>query len=144
ADPVGERQEFLRPARRARSGGGQLMTDAAWWAGEPGAVPEKRFSGVTRRSVYVPMSDGTRVSLDVYLPEGLPEGERVPTVLIPTPYFKSMEFRRPSFEKIVGKLALVGAAEFAAEITKYGYANVVMELRGAGASLGRKLSNLMP
>jgi putative CocE/NonD family hydrolase len=113
-------------------------TDAAWWAGRPEATPEKRFSGCVRRSLHVPARDGTRLAIDVYLPEGLPPGERVPTILVPTPYFRSMEFRSPLFEKIVAKLSIVGGAEFAGEITRYGYANVVMELRGAGASFGRK------
>jgi putative CocE/NonD family hydrolase len=117
-------------------------SDAHWWAGRPDATPEKRFSGCVRRSLHVPARDGTRLAIDVYLPEGLPPGERVPTILVPTPYFRSMEFRRPVFEKIVAKLSIVGGAEFAGEITRYGYANVVMELRGAGASFGTKTASM--
>ncbi len=49
-----------------------------------------------------------------------------------------MEFRAPLFEKVAAKLSVVGGAEFAGQIAAYGYANVVMELRGAGASFGRK------
>ena len=104
----------------------------------PAQRPETRFAGATRTSVYVPMRDGTRIALDVYLPTGLREGERVPTVLVQTPYFRSMEFRRPAFERIVRKLSLVGGAEFAEEICRFGYANVVMDLRGSGASFGTK------
>jgi putative CocE/NonD family hydrolase len=116
-------------------------TDAAWWAGQPEATPEKRFSGYTRRSLHVPTRDGTRIAVDVYLPAGLPQHEQVPTILVPTPYFRSMQFRHPLFEKLVAKLSIVGGAEFAGEITQYGYANVVMEVRGAGASFGTKTAS---
>jgi len=95
-------------------------TDAAWWAGQPEATPAKRFSGCTRRSLHVPTRDGTRIAVDVYLPAGLPQHERVPTILVPTPYFRSMQFRHPLFEKLVAKLSIVGGAEFAGEITQYG------------------------
>lgn len=113
-------------------------TDRQWWAGVAAATPQKRFAGCTRRSVYVTVRDGTRLAVDVYLPAGLPPGERVPTILVPTPYFRSMEFRARVFERIVAKLSVVGGAEFAGQIAAYGYANVVMELRGAGASFGQK------
>jgi len=119
-------------------------TDAAWWKGNTQATPQKRFTGMVREAHYVTTTDGTRLAVDVYLPEGLPPGERVPTVLIPTPYFRSMEFRRPAFERIVRKLSMIGAAEFAEQITAYGYANVVLDIRGTGASFGRKLSIMMP
>jgi predicted acyl esterase len=95
-------------------------TDRAWWADESASAPATRFSGATRRSQYVTMHDGTRIALDIYLPNDLPEGERVPTILVQTPYFRSMEFRSPVFERIVRKLSIVGGAEFADEICRYG------------------------
>jgi putative CocE/NonD family hydrolase len=88
--------------------------------------------------------DGTKVAIDVYLPAGLEPGERVPTVLIQTPYFRSLQFRLASLEKLVRRISLVGAAEFAEELARFGYANVCMDLRGAGASYGHKASLLMP
>jgi hypothetical protein len=36
------------------------------------------------QTLYVPMRDGVRIALDVVLPEGLPDGSRVPTILTMT------------------------------------------------------------
>ena len=43
------------------------------------------------RSVYVPMRDEVRIALDVVLPEDLPQGERVPTILTVTRYWRSWQ-----------------------------------------------------
>ena len=119
-------------------------TDVAWWTGELGSSPLMRFPAAVRSSRYVTARDGVRIAVDVYLPEGLPADERVPAILTQTPYFRSMQYRTPLFEKIVRKLSMVGQAEFAEAICRYGYANVNMDLRGAGASFGKKLSIGMP
>jgi uncharacterized protein len=116
----------------------QSITDAAWWAGDQRRTPQKRFGGMRRNSYLVPMSDGTRIAAHVFLPEGLRADVRLPTVMSITPYFSVMEYRHPLAEKIVGKLAIVGGAEFAAAITSYGYANVLVDARGSGASFGQK------
>lgn len=118
------------------------MSDAAWWAQQPGGAPVRRFSGTTVRSEYVTMHDGTRIAVDVYLPRGLPPTERVPAILIQTPYFSSIEFRSAFAERLASKLANMGAGEYAADIAQYGYANVLMDLRGSGASFGRKVAPL--
>jgi len=119
-------------------------SDGAWWTTEPRSAPPKRFAATVRSSTYVAARDGTRIAVDLYRPEGLPAGERVPTILTQTPYFRSMEFRAPVFEKVVKKLSIVGQAEFAETICRYGYANVNMDLRGSGASFGTKKSVGMP
>ena len=120
-------------------------TDVAWWADRPQDRPPRLFEGSVRSGEYVTTRDGTRIAVDVHLPRDLPPGTRVPTVMSPTPYLRSIEFRTKAFERLAGKLGVVGnSAEFADEITAYGYAYVVMELRGAGASFGQKKSNGMP
>jgi uncharacterized protein len=42
-------------------------------------------------SLHIPMRDGVRIALDVLLPSGLAEGERVPTVLTMTRYWRGWE-----------------------------------------------------
>ena len=74
-------------------GKGVRSSDAAWWAEQPGAAPRKQFEGSERSGVHVTMADGTRIAVDVHLPRGLPAGTKVPTVLSPTPYLRSIEFR---------------------------------------------------
>ena len=43
------------------------------------------------RSVYVPMRDGVRIALEIVLPDGIPEGTRLPTILSMTRYWRAEE-----------------------------------------------------
>lgn len=74
------------------------------------------------RSVYVPMRDGIRIALDVVLPEGVPDGARLPTILVMTRYWRSGEGE--------------GANAFQEFFTRHGYAVVWGDSRGTGASFG--------
>lgn len=118
------------------------ITDAPWWAGTD-AAPRERFSGSNRSSRYVAVADGTKIAIDLFLPRGLPPGERVPALITQTPYLRAVEFRSRFAERVATKLAFLGTSDFAEECVKYGYAFVLMDLRGAGASFGRKKANLM-
>ena len=74
------------------------------------------------RSLYVPMRDGVRIALDVVLPEGLADGEHVPTILTMTRYWRSWEGDGPnSLQRF---------------FTAHGYAVVWGDSRGTGASFG--------
>ena len=120
-------------------------SDAAWWSsGPPEHRPTQRYEGSVRTAQYLEMPDGTRIAIDLFLPQGLGEDERIPTLLTITPYFRAMEFRWSGFEKLIRKLIPLGAAEAADELARYGYASVLMDIRGAGASYGRKSSMMMP
>ena len=122
----------------------QPITDAAWWRDDPEREPSPTFSGTTRTSLYVAAQDGTRIAVHLHLPPGLPEGERVPTVLIMTPYFSEMEFRHPAALSLVKRLGMIGGMEWAEAFNRYGYACALMDQRGAGTSFGVKRSLLMP
>lgn len=74
------------------------------------------------RSLYVPMRDGVRIALDVVLPEGLADGERVPTILTMTRYWRSWEGDGPN--------------DLQRFLTSHGYAVVWGDSRGTGASFG--------
>jgi putative CocE/NonD family hydrolase len=67
----------------------------------------------------------------------------VPTLITQTPYLRAVEFRGRWAERVATKLAFLGTSDFAEECVRYGYAFVLMDLRGAGASYGHKTSNLM-
>jgi putative CocE/NonD family hydrolase len=90
------------------------------------------------RSVYVAMADGCRLAVDVILPDG-DAGTRRPTILILTPY--------------VRRFALAGGSniEPSPNTGKYrdmfvprGYALVVVDARGTGASFGTRDSFRSP
>ena len=90
--------------------------------GACGETFEGSFGTSPIRSVHVPMRDGVRIALDVILPEGLAEGERVPTILTMTRYWRSWEFDEPS--------------DLQRFFTSHGYAVVWGDSRGTGASFG--------
>jgi putative CocE/NonD family hydrolase len=82
------------------------------------------------QSLYVPMRDGTRLAVDVVLPEGLATGARVPAVLQFTRYWRAYRWapgQRPP--------ATSGFSEQRAFLER-GYARVNIDARGSGASFG--------
>lgn len=74
------------------------------------------------RSLYVTMRDSVRIAIDIVLPEGLADGERVPTILTMTRYWRATEGAGPNMIQ-----------QFFAS---HGYAVVWGDSRGTGASFG--------
>ena len=54
-------------------------------------VPD--YGVATTRALYIPMRDGVKIALDVLLPARLTEGERIPTILLQTRYWRAFEFQ---------------------------------------------------
>ena len=73
------------------------ITDAAWWKGDPRKTPPQRSTGMRRNSYLVPMADGTRLAAHVFLPDGVPDGERLPTVMSITPCSKAAVIGAPGW-----------------------------------------------
>lgn len=94
----------------------------AYQFGSCGKTVEGPYEVGPVRSLYVPMRDGVRIALDVVLPEGIPEGTQIPTILTMTRYWRSWEGDGPNFRQ-----------EFFAS---QGYAVVWGDSRGTGASFG--------
>src|ERR1700757_3598415 len=51
------------------------------------ALPSNPDSGIKRRSVYVPVADGTRLAVDIFLPRSLAPTARIPTLYTATRYW---------------------------------------------------------
>ncbi|MFF2122243.1 CocE/NonD family hydrolase [Kitasatospora sp. NPDC058184] len=84
------------------------------------------------RSRYVTMPDGVRLAVDVYLPEGTRAGADLPTVLVTQRYWRArVKAGQPG-----------GTSGEAERWTARGYAYVVADLRGTGASFGTLTSEL--
>ena len=97
------------------------------------APPAARFKHVRTTSVYLPMPDGVQIAVDVLLPADLPSGERLPAVLIMARYWRSMELRMPS----PPQKAPIGPCESLPDyLIRRGFAVIVMDVRGSGASTG--------
>ena len=60
-------------------------------AAVPLPMPEAKYEVSVRRSIMVPMRDGLELSTDLYFPDGA--GEKLPVVLLRTPYDKNEYWR---------------------------------------------------
>ena len=91
------------------------------------------------QSLYITARDGTRIAVDVYLPvlePGIPESERRhPTALQTTRYHRSEETQRTNPELSTIMLE-------AKRWTDNGYAFVMVDARGTGASFGTRTGEL--
>ena len=84
-------------------------------------------------SLYVKMQDGARIAIDLYLPKSRPSDERLPTILRATRYWRGYELGT------VGRAFQLFGMTFdddAADWIRAGYALVVVDVRGSGASSG--------
>src|SRR5512134_361161 len=89
------------------------------------------------RSCYVTMRDGCRLALDAYVPQA--KGiARFPAIVILTPYYRRFKLARP------GADPSPNAAKYRDFFVPRGYALVVVDVRGTGASFGTRDSFRSP
>jgi putative CocE/NonD family hydrolase len=101
-----------------------------------GRPPEFRIGEPT--SVYVTMPDGCRLAVDVQLPDG-DSGKSWPTVLILTPYIRRFRMAAGSNSE-----ASPNTFRYRDMFVPRGYALVVVDARGTGASFGTRDSFRSP
>lgn len=89
-------------------------------------VPDKPLS------VYVAMEDGCRLATDIYVPDG-DFTKSYPTILIFTPYYRRFERKQGSNIE-----ASPNSAAYRDLFVARGYAVVVTDVRGTGASFGSR------
>jgi hypothetical protein len=112
------------------------------WRVQPSAYLATRpgeDSAVAPSSVYVTMRDGVRLAADVYLPPNA--GDKVPAILILTPYYR--RFALPPGAP-PGTEAAPGLARWRDLFVRRGYALVAVDVRGTGASFGTRDSFRSP
>ncbi len=88
------------------------------------------YGTLTRSSEYVTMNDGVKLAATVYLPSGGPPAESFPVIFSYTAYHR--EVINPETGEII-KAYREGVVEF---FTSHGYAMVMADKRGTGASFG--------
>lgn len=98
------------------------------------------------QALHVVMRDGTRIAVDVWLPEALAAGERVPVILQMTRYGRA---RQVGFlQRAAIGLNLVEAEDPAeqsvAVFNRAGFAVVKVDARGTGASFGSRRTEFTP
>lgn len=95
------------------------------------------YRGLVLQTQYLEMRDGVQLAANLYLPKGLEEGKQIPTILYLTRYHRAFEAARgiawlnPYFYSTVGK-------EEVQFFTSKGYAMLVVDVRGTGASTGER------
>lgn len=92
-----------------------------------------RYKHVVTTSHYLTMRDGVKIAMDVVLPKHLPQDEKLPTLMVMARYWRSMQLRIPS----PPNKAPIGPREPIADwLVARGFALVMVDIRGAGASHG--------
>jgi len=97
-------------------------------------------------SHYLTMRDGVKIAVDLYLPEGLRQGEKIPSILHQTRYFRSIELRWP-LRLFLGRKPYDHTTLYADRREKFvtsGYAWIDVDVRGSGASFGGRICPWSP
>jgi putative CocE/NonD family hydrolase len=100
------------------------------------AAPAPRYSGIRTSSCYVPMRDGVELAVEVILPGDLEAGARVPALLSQTRYWRAKEMRAPFKWFLTPEVLEPDDRDFKRFFTSRGYALVLLDVRGTGASFG--------
>ncbi len=79
------------------------------------------------QSIYITMSDGVRIAVDIALPLEVQKGGKVPTMIRATRYWRATEIKQPQ-----ARYPLIEG------VTQMGYAVVSIDVRGTGASFGSR------
>jgi putative CocE/NonD family hydrolase len=101
--------------------------------------PKTTNKGYKQTSQYVQLEDGTKLAVEVYLPDSIKVGEKVPTILELTRYWRVIEPKFP-YNKLYSK----PMSPYRLEFLKHGYAWIVVDSRGAGSSFGDRPWDLSP
>ena len=89
-----------------------------------------QYKGSTEQTLYIPMRDGTRLAVDLYLPRGLAPETKIPALFAATRYWRAQQLKAP----FAWFLSLPDSARNF--FTAFGYAILRIDMRGTGASEG--------
>ena len=126
----------LLAAALACAPAGSDLSTADDGAGFGAYTREATYDGANRYSVYVPMADGVRVSVDYFIPTagGAEASEPLPTILHYTRYTRAFLIEDENGEP---QLSATGETDPVLQhMLHRGYTVVVADARGTGASFG--------
>lgn len=122
-------QDDVAPGATTGADGAMPRTPVAAWLGN---LSEPRFDAIVASLHRFAAADGTALSLTLHLPDGLAEGERIPTLLQLTPY-QPLTARRSS--PATGTDATAAQGSWGQFVLR-GAAYVEFDARGTGGSEG--------
>ncbi len=124
-----------RPARqgsqRPRLAALHLWLLPALLVGASACGPAPSSDLPRNQALYVTMRDGVKIAVDVWLPAGLRHGDKIPTVMRSTRYWRALDYSNGDIED---DRNYAEAERFNAA----GYALVLVDARGSGASFGSR------
>jgi putative CocE/NonD family hydrolase len=101
------------------------------------------YRGFDYHSEYLEMRDGIKLAADICLPKKLEKNKKIPTVLFLTRYVRSFETKFP-FSLLAKTLFGQITKKEIDFFTSYGYAVVIIDVRGTGASYGTRHMEFSP
>jgi putative CocE/NonD family hydrolase len=110
--------------------------DRAWY--DTTAVARPAPVQWTRRSLHIPMRDGVKIAADIYLPGVGGSIPPMPTILHQTRYRRGLQLKDSTREANAGPP--FGLMPF----LQSGYAVVITDVRGTGASFGSRTTEFSP
>ena len=103
---------------------------------------EAIYKGFDYSSLYLTMRDSVQLAMDVFLPKKIKE-QKVPTIIYLTRYVRSLRAKIP-FKWLKHPVLAVVPEEEIKFFTSYGYACIIVDVRGSGASLGERTMEFSP
>ncbi len=121
--------------------GGGVVAASAMLTSLPG---EKMIAGNVKRNtaVYVTMTDGTKIAVDVWLPPQMKAGEKMPVLTMTTRYWRANQIGWVP-HALYG-LGLASPNPFLEFMNKRGFVVLKVDARGTGASGGNRLGEWAP
>jgi putative CocE/NonD family hydrolase len=104
---------------------------------------QPQYKGYRYHSLYLTMRDSTKIATDVFLPKKLEAEKKIPTILYLTRYVRSLRAKFPL--NLIKHPVLVVVPDDEIEFfTSHGYACVIVDVRGSGASTGSRTMEFSP
>ncbi|HXH17664.1 MAG TPA: CocE/NonD family hydrolase [Chitinophagales bacterium] len=104
---------------------------------------EPVYKGYSYHSCYVMMPDSVKLAVDVFLPKKAKQGEKFPAILYLTRYGRSLQAKVP-FRWLKDPVLVMISEKEIEFFTSYGYACVIVDVRGSGASFGERTMEFSP
>lgn len=101
------------------------------------------YKGYKYETAYLPMRDSTLIAIDIFLPKKMKKGEQVPTILYQTRYIRSLRAKWP-FNWLKNPVLAVIPEDEIKYFTSHGYACIIVDVRGSGASTGTRTMEFSP
>ncbi len=136
----GERASAARAWDGAKPDRRPLGSDALWYDTRPYQdIPENRaYHSVERYDFYIAMPDGCRIAVTLYLPGDIKAEDRLPTLVNQTCYWRGFSVQSP-----IDRL-ITGDPFYVRWIVRRGYAYMMVDTRGTGASTGTRAMSFSP